>query len=113
MGMPAADEVAMKRNRGVRATHTYQGRSRLGDINHPDTVPKLPGQPGFPGPPGRGERGEPRPRPQPPDGVDHGALVGQVAPSGPAARASVQTGDVITSFDGVDIYNPTSYSSGW
>lgn len=80
----------------------------LGDINRPDTVPYLPGQPGqpgLPGLPGRGRGGQPTPPPAP-VGVDHGALVGDVAASSAAAQAGVQTGDVITSFDGIDIYNP-------
>jgi S1-C subfamily serine protease len=37
-------------------------------------------------------------------GVDHGALIAQVAPGGPAAAADLKDGDVITSFDGRDVY---------
>ena len=33
-------------------------------------------------------------------GVDHGALVNQVTPGGPASRAGLQAGDVITDIDG-------------
>jgi len=35
-----------------------------------------------------------------PAGVDHGALVSQATPGGPAARAGVRAGDVITELDG-------------
>jgi S1-C subfamily serine protease len=90
-------------------TVTHSGMPFLGvslsDINRPDTVPYLPGQPGLPGFPGRGQRGQ-APAPQPPAGVDHGALVNQVQPKSASAQAGLQVGDVITSFDGIDIYNP-------
>jgi S1-C subfamily serine protease len=92
---------------------------QLSDINRPDAVPGMPNQPfpGFPGPGnggnGGGRRGgggtapAPAPaRPAAPSGVDHGALVGDVASGGAAAQAGIQTGDVIVSFDGFDIYNP-------
>ncbi len=89
---------------------THSGQPFLGvslsDINRPSTVPYLPGQPGFPGQPGRGRSGQAPSAPQPPAGVDHGALVGAVSAGSAAAQAGLQTGDVITSFDGVDIYNP-------
>jgi len=89
---------------------THSGQPFLGvslsDINRPSTVPYLPGQPAFPGQPGRDRSGQPPSAPQPPAGVDHGALVGDVSAGSAAAQAGVQTGDVITGFDGVDIYNP-------
>jgi S1-C subfamily serine protease len=88
----------------------------LSDINRPDATPGFPGTPsipgfGIPGLPGTGRRGNgngqpPAPRPQAPSGVDHGALVGDVQAGSAAAQAGLQTGDVITSFDGFDIYNP-------
>jgi S1-C subfamily serine protease len=102
-----AKRIADELVQSGRVTHSgmpFLGVS-LSDINRPDTVPYLPGQPGFPGLPGRGRRGQPG-VPQAPAGVDHGALVGQVAPNSAAAQAGLQTGDVITSFDNVDIYNP-------
>ncbi len=68
----------------------YLGVS-LGNAVSPDVAP-----------PAHGGR---RPPATPPAGVDRGALVGQVAPNGPAAQAGVQPGDVITSFDGKDVYN--------
>jgi S1-C subfamily serine protease len=88
---------------------THSGQPFLGvslsDINRPDTVPGQPGQPSFPfgGRPGR--RGN-TPQPQAPSGVDHGALVNDVSAGSAAAQAGLQVGDVITAFDGVDIYNP-------
>ncbi|MGI9147359.1 MAG: S1C family serine protease [Chloroflexota bacterium] len=86
----------------------------LSDINRPDTTPGFPGQPSIPGLPGQpglpgGRRGQQPTRPSaptPPAGVDHGALVGDVQAGSPAATAGVQTGDVIVSIDGFDIYNP-------
>ncbi len=79
----------------------------LSDINRPDAVPGQPNTP-FPGVPGNGRRGGggAAPRPTPPSGVDHGALVGDVSAGSAAATAGVQTGDVVVSFDGFDIYNP-------
>jgi S1-C subfamily serine protease len=89
----------------------------LSDINRPDAVPGLPNQP-FPGFPGFGNPGfgngngngrrggGTTPRPSPPSGVDHGALVNDVSAGSAAAQAGVQTGDVIITFDGFDIYNP-------
>ncbi len=79
----------------------------LSDINRPDAVPGQPNTP-FPGVPGNGRRGGGGavPRPTPPSGVDHGALVGDVSAGSAAATAGVQTGDVVVSFDGFDIYNP-------
>ncbi|MCA1647858.1 MAG: trypsin-like peptidase domain-containing protein [Chloroflexi bacterium] len=93
---------------------THSGQPFLGvalsDINRPDTTPGFPGQPSIPGLPGLpgGRRGpQPAtPRPQPPSGVDHGALVGDVQANSPAAQAGVQTSDVIVTFDAFDIYNP-------
>jgi S1-C subfamily serine protease len=92
---------------------THSGQPFLGvalsDINRPDTTPGFPGQPSVPGLPGLpgGRRGQaPTPRQPVPSGVDHGALVGDVQAGSPAAQAGVQTGDVIVSFDGFDIYNP-------
>jgi S1-C subfamily serine protease len=95
-------------------TVTNSGQPFLGvslsDINRPDAVPGLPNQP-FPGFPGFGNGngrrgGGTTPRPSPPSGVDHGALVNDVSAGSAAAQAGVQTGDVIVSFDGFDIYNP-------
>jgi S1-C subfamily serine protease len=92
---------------------TSSGQPFLGvsltDINRPDAVPGLPNQPfpglpGFPG--GRGGRGVAPSRPTPPAGVDHGAFVNDVSAGSAAASAGVQTGDVIVTFDGFDIYNP-------
>ncbi|MBV9131688.1 MAG: trypsin-like peptidase domain-containing protein [Chloroflexi bacterium] len=92
---------------------THSGQPFLGlalaDINRPDTTPGLPGQPfvpGLPGIPGSGGRRGQQPAPTPPSGVDHGALVTDVQSGGPSASAGLQVGDVIVSFDGVDIYNP-------
>lgn len=75
----------------------YLGIS-LGNVSGPSLVP---GQPGFPGNPGNPRR----PQPPRPTGVDHGAVVGDVAANGPAAQAGLQPNDVITSFDGKDVYN--------
>ncbi len=92
-------------------TVTSSGQPFLGvalsDINRPDAVPGQPNTP-FPGVPGNGRRGGggAAPRPTPPSGVDHGALVGDVSAGSAAATAGVQTGDVVVSFDGFDIYNP-------
>jgi S1-C subfamily serine protease len=79
----------------------------LSDINRPDAVPGQPNTPfpGFPGMPGR-RGGGVTPRPTPPAGVDHGALVGDLSADSAAAQAGVRAGDVIVSFDGFDIYNP-------
>jgi S1-C subfamily serine protease len=97
---------------------THSGQPFLGvslsDINRPDAAPGFPGQqiPGFPNVPGFGRGGQGRngqgatPRPTPPSGVDHGALVGDVQAGSAAATAGLQTGDVITNFDNFDIYNP-------
>ncbi len=83
----------------------------LSDAGRPSAVP---GQPGFPdarlAESARASRspGNPQPAPQPaprPGGADHGAVVGQVSPNGPAAQAGLQPNDVITSFDGKDIYS--------
>jgi putative serine protease PepD len=38
--------------------------------------------------------------------VDHGALVGDVSAGSAAAQAGLQVGDVIVSFDSLDVYNP-------
>jgi putative serine protease PepD len=69
----------------------------------------VPGQPGFPDFPNvPGFPGNPRPAPRPaprPSGADHGAVVGQVVPNGPAAQAGLQPNDVITSFDGKEVYS--------
>jgi S1-C subfamily serine protease len=79
----------------------------LSDINRPDAVPGQPNTPfpGFPTPGRRGGAGT-APRPTPPAGVDHGALVGDVSSGSAAAQAGLQAGDVIVNFDGFDIYNP-------
>jgi serine protease Do len=82
----------------------------LSDAGRPSAVPGQPGfpMPGFPNEPGFPQPGNPQPAPQPaprPGGADHGAVVGQVSPNGPAAQAGVQPNDVITSFDGKDIYS--------
>jgi serine protease Do len=89
---------------------TNSGQPYLGvsvsDAGRPSVVP---GQPGFPDVPNvPGFPGNPRPAPRPaprPSGVDHGAVVGQVVPNGPAAQAGLQPNDVITSFDGKDVYS--------
>jgi S1-C subfamily serine protease len=91
---------------------THSGQPFLGvalsDINRPDTTPGFPGQPSIPGLPGLpgGRRGQQPARPATPSGVDHGALVSDVQSGSPAAQAGLQTGDVIVTFDGFDIYNP-------
>jgi S1-C subfamily serine protease len=97
---------------------THSGMPFLGvalsDINRPDATPGFPGAPSIPGfgIPGPGRRGNGNgrppaaPRPQAPSGVDHGALVGDIQAGSAAAQAGIQTGDVITNFDGFDIYNP-------
>jgi serine protease Do len=82
----------------------------LSDAGRPSAVPGQPGfpMPGFPNEPGFPQPGNPQPAPQPaprPSGADHGAVVGQVSPNGPAAQAGLQPNDVITSFDGKDIYS--------
>lgn len=77
----------------------------LADINRPDAVPGQPNVP-VPGFPGGRRGGGTTPRPTPPAGVDHGALVGDLSNGSAAAQAGVQTGDVFVSFDGFDIYNP-------
>jgi S1-C subfamily serine protease len=99
-------------------TVTHSGMPFLGvalsDINRPDATPGFPGAPSIPGfgSPGPGRRGNGNgqppaaPRPPAPSGVDHGALVGDVQAGSAAAQAGIQTGDVITNFDGFDIYNP-------
>jgi S1-C subfamily serine protease len=77
-----------------KVTHSgmpYLG-ANLSDINRPAALP------GF-----SGRRAQP---PQAPTGVDHGALVGQVDPSGPSAQAGLKPGDAIISFGGIDVYNP-------
>ncbi len=51
----------------------------------------------------RGSGNQP-PQPQAPAGVTHGALITQVVQSGPAAAAGLQAGDVITSFNGNQVY---------
>jgi S1-C subfamily serine protease len=89
---------------------THSGQPFLGvamsDINRPDTTPGFPGQP-FPGLPGGRRPQQPAtPRQPAPAGVDHGALVSDVQAGSPAATAGVQKGDVVTSFDNFDIYNP-------
>jgi S1-C subfamily serine protease len=95
---------------------TSSGQPFLGvaltDINRPDSAPGgqgVPGIPGLPGIPGAGggRRGEqPSPAPTVPAGVDHGALVTDIAPGSAAAQAGLQVGDVIVNFDNFDIYNP-------
>jgi len=94
---------------------THSGQPFLGvalaDINRPDTAPGFPGLPGAPGlpgvPGGGGRRGQqPAPAPTVPADVDHGALVTDVQSGGPTGNAGLQVGDVIVSFDGIDIYNP-------
>jgi S1-C subfamily serine protease len=82
----------------------------LGDAGRPSAVPGQPGfpMPGIPNEPGFPQPGNPQPAPQPaprPGGADHGAVVGQVSPNGPSAQAGIQPNDVITSFDGKDIYS--------
>jgi S1-C subfamily serine protease len=82
----------------------------MSDINRPDSVPGQPNTPvpGVPSLPGGGRRGGTgnTPRPTPPAGVDHGALVNDVSAGSAAADAGVQAGDVFVNFDGYDIYNP-------
>jgi serine protease Do len=92
---------------------THSGQPFLGvslsDINRPDTTPGFPGQPfvpGLPGQPGRRGQQPATPRQPVPTGVDHGALVGDVQASSPAAQAGIQANDVIVNFDNFDIYNP-------
>ena len=45
------------------------------------------------------------PVPAVPSALDHGALATQVEPDGPAGRAGLRTGDVITSFEGQNVYD--------
>lgn len=45
------------------------------------------------------------------DAVQSGALVKEVTPGGPAAKAGIQKGDVITSVDGVPVMDGTSLSA--
>jgi len=106
-----ADQL-VQQGKVTRSGMPYLGVS-LSDINRPDAVPGMPNTPfpGFPGQPGQpGRRGGNgngvTPRPTAPAGVDHGALVGDVSSGSAAAQAGVQSGDVIVSFDGFDIYNP-------
>ena len=40
----------------------------------------------------------------------HGALIAEVAPDGPAARAGFQAGDVIVSVDGIDVDDPSAFN---
>jgi S1-C subfamily serine protease len=99
-----ADQL-VQQGKVTRSGMPYLGVT-LSDINRPDAVPGLPNTP-FPGLPG-GRRGGAGavPRPTPPAGVDHGALVGDVSPGSAAAQAGVQASDVIVNFDGFDVYNP-------
>jgi serine protease Do len=39
--------------------------------------------------------------------VDHGAVVVALAPAGPAAKADIQVGDIITTFDGKRVSSPS------
>ncbi len=39
--------------------------------------------------------------------VDHGAVVVALAPAGPAAKAGIQVGDIITTFDGKRVSSPS------
>jgi serine protease Do len=93
----------------TRSGMPYLGVS-LSDINRPDAMPGFPGQqpiPGFGVPGRRGNGAQPTPsQPQIPNGVDHGALVGEVQSGSAAAQAGLQRTDVITNFDNFDIYNP-------
>lgn len=45
-----------------------------------------------------------QPQPQTDYGVDHGALVREVVQGSPAAQAGIKANDVITSFDGHEVY---------
>lgn len=99
-----AKRIADQLSQSGKVTHSgmpFLGVN-LSDINRPDTVPYLPGEPGFPG----SGRGRQPTLPQAPAGVDHGALVSDLSAGSAAAQAGIQVGDVIVSFDGLDVYNP-------
>jgi S1-C subfamily serine protease len=103
-----ADQL-VQQGKVTRSGMPYLGVT-LSDINRPDAVPGQPNTPfpGLPSIPGgrRGGGAGVVPRPTPPAGVDHGALVGDVSPGSAAAQAGVQPSDVIVNFDGFDVYNP-------
>ena len=47
-----------------------------------------------------------------PGGLDHGALIGRLDPDGPAAQAGLRTGDVVTVFDGREVYSGDDFLQG-
>jgi S1-C subfamily serine protease len=40
---------------------------------------------------------------------EHGALIGRVEPNGPASKADLRAGDLVTKFDGKDVYGPDDF----
>jgi S1-C subfamily serine protease len=88
---------------------THSGMPFLGvslsDINRPDTG-ALPSRPARLPRPARTRTRPPGHSASGPLGVDHGALVGDVSTGSAAAQAGLQVGDVIISFDSLDVYNP-------
>jgi len=63
-----------------------------------------------------GDNGDPTERPSPyqtrprgPAGADHGAQLVRVDPNGSAVRAGLRAGDVVSSFDGRDVYTADDF----
>jgi S1-C subfamily serine protease len=53
-----------------------------------------------------------RTQPATPLGVDHGAVVSQLGANSPAAQGGVQSGDIVTSFNGRDVYSSDELLQG-